>query len=135
MSTGGVVCLKLGWRMVLMEQLEPLAPFEEPSRADFYRALGRAIKVTRAEQGLERKELSRLSGVSYPYLSEIEKGKKRPSTEACGHSPAPSAFGNLSYWNERSGLLSGSFLEVLPPSEPPARGADFRKRSSCHRLR
>jgi len=68
--------------MVLMEQLEPLAPFEEPSRADFYRALGRAIKVTRAEQGLERKELSRLSGVSYPYLSEIEKGKKRPSTEA-----------------------------------------------------
>jgi DNA-binding CsgD family transcriptional regulator/DNA-binding XRE family transcriptional regulator len=68
--------------MVLMEQLDPLAPFEEPSRADFYRALGRAIKVTRAEQGLERKELSRLSGVSYPYLSEIEKGKKRPSTEA-----------------------------------------------------
>jgi len=118
-----------------MEQLEPLAPFEEPSRADFYRALGRAIKVTRAEQGLERKELSRLSGVSYPYLSRSKKARNGPRLRPCGHSPAPSAFGNLSYWNERSGLLSGSFLEVLPPSEPPGRGADFRKRSSCHRLR
>lgn len=47
----------------------------------FYRALGQAIKVARAEQGLERKELARASGISYPYLSEIEKGKKRASTE------------------------------------------------------
>ena len=53
-----------------------------PRGKDFYEALGRAIKVTRAEQGLERKELARLSGLSYPYLSEIEKGKKRASTEA-----------------------------------------------------
>jgi transcriptional regulator with XRE-family HTH domain len=49
---------------------------------DFYRALGRAIKVARTEQGVERKELARLSGFSYPYLAEIEKGVKRPSTEA-----------------------------------------------------
>lgn len=49
---------------------------------DFYRALGQAIKVARTEQGLERKELARVSGISYPYLSEIEKGKKRASTEA-----------------------------------------------------
>lgn len=48
---------------------------------DFYRALGQAIKVARTEQGLERKELARASGISYPYLSEIEKGKKRASTE------------------------------------------------------
>ncbi len=53
-----------------------------PRGKDFYEALGRAIKVTRAEQGLERKELARLAGLSYPYLSEIEKGKKRASTEA-----------------------------------------------------
>jgi len=49
---------------------------------DFYRALGQAIKVARTEQGLERKELARVSGISYPYLSEIEKGQKRASTEA-----------------------------------------------------
>src|SRR5216684_4279167 len=48
---------------------------------DFYRALGQAIKVARTEQGLERKELARVSGISYPYVSEIEKGKKRASTE------------------------------------------------------
>jgi transcriptional regulator with XRE-family HTH domain len=48
----------------------------------FYPALGRAIKVIRTEQGLERKELARLSGLSYPYLSEIEQGKKRPSSES-----------------------------------------------------
>ncbi len=53
-----------------------------PRTRDFYQALGRAVKATRSEQGLERKELARRSGISYPYLSEIEKGTKRPSTEA-----------------------------------------------------
>lgn len=64
-----------------MASPEPALPVT-PRGRDFYGALGRAIKVTRTEQGLERKELARLSGLSYPYLSEIEKGKKRASTEA-----------------------------------------------------
>jgi transcriptional regulator with XRE-family HTH domain len=49
---------------------------------DFYLALGRAIKVVRTELGMERKELARLSNLSYPYLSEIEQGKKRLSSES-----------------------------------------------------
>src|SRR2546425_8292826 len=61
---------------------EPAALAAAPRSKDFYGALGRAIKVTRTEQGIERKELARLSSLSYPYLSEIEKGKKRASTEA-----------------------------------------------------
>jgi transcriptional regulator with XRE-family HTH domain len=65
-----------------MASREPQALATAPRGRDFYEALGRAIKVTRTEQGLERKELARLSGLSYPYLSEIEKGKKRASTEA-----------------------------------------------------
>jgi transcriptional regulator with XRE-family HTH domain len=65
-----------------MASPEPAALAAAPRGRNFYEALGRAIKVTRAEQGLERKELARLSGLSYPYLSEIEKGKKRASTEA-----------------------------------------------------
>jgi DNA-binding transcriptional regulator YiaG len=48
----------------------------------FYEALGRAIKVLRAERGLSRRELAARSEVSYPYLSEIENGKKRPSSKA-----------------------------------------------------
>lgn len=48
----------------------------------YYEALGRAIQVLRVERGLARKELAEASGVSYPYLSEIENGKKRPSSES-----------------------------------------------------
>ena len=69
-------------RIALVASREPEALAAAPRGGDFYQALGRAIKVTRTEQGLERKELARLSGLSYPYLSEIEKGKKRASSEA-----------------------------------------------------
>jgi transcriptional regulator with XRE-family HTH domain len=48
----------------------------------FYEGLGRAVKILRTALGVERKELAERSGVSYPYLSEIENGKKRPSTDA-----------------------------------------------------
>jgi transcriptional regulator with XRE-family HTH domain len=41
--------------------------------------IGRAIRVVRTAQGLNRRELAERSGVSYPYLSEIEAGKKTPS--------------------------------------------------------
>ena len=85
-----------------------------PRGKDFYEALGRAVKVTRAEQGLERKELARLSGLSYPYLSEIEKGKKRASTEALR--PLAQALGlRQSELLERAeGLLDRG----LPTSQP-----------------
>ena len=45
-------------------------------------ALGRAVKVLRTDLGIDRGELAELSGLSYPYLSEIENGKKRPSSRA-----------------------------------------------------
>ena len=48
----------------------------------FYQALGRAVKVHRAQRGIERRDLAERSGVSYPYLSEIENGRKRPSSKA-----------------------------------------------------
>jgi transcriptional regulator with XRE-family HTH domain len=41
--------------------------------------LGRAIACTRLEQGLKRKDLVREAGISYPFLAEIENGKKWPS--------------------------------------------------------
>jgi transcriptional regulator with XRE-family HTH domain len=68
-------------KIELMGSREPAFAGPKWNR-DFYRALGQAIKVARTEQGVERKELARVSGISYPYLSEIEKGKKRASTEA-----------------------------------------------------
>lgn len=41
--------------------------------------LGRAITCTRLEQGLKRKDLAAAAGISYPFLAEIENGKKWPS--------------------------------------------------------
>lgn len=65
-----------------MARAKPATAGLAPRTPDFYLALGRAIKVVRTERGIERKELARQSGLSYPYLSEIEQGKKRPSSES-----------------------------------------------------
>jgi transcriptional regulator with XRE-family HTH domain len=56
-----------------------MANEEDPA---YYEALGRAVKVLRTERGLERRDLADLADISYPYLSEIENGKKRPSSRA-----------------------------------------------------
>jgi len=42
---------------------------------------GTAIERLRERKGLSREDLARGSGVSYSYLSEIERGLKRPSTD------------------------------------------------------
>ena len=67
-----------------MEETGALAGFAGGGVEDprFYEALGRAIKVVRAQRGVGRRDLARLAEVSYPYLSEIENGKKRPSSRA-----------------------------------------------------
>jgi transcriptional regulator with XRE-family HTH domain len=98
------------------------AALSQPPRSkDFYAALGRAIKVTRTEQGLERKELARLSGLSYPYLSEIEKGTKRASTEALR--PIARALGlRQSQLLERAELLLERGLSGSQPSGGAPRG-------------
>jgi len=57
-------------------------PFTSSRGPELYLALARAIRAIRAELGIERRELAERSGVSYPYLSEIETGKKRPSSRA-----------------------------------------------------
>lgn len=54
-----------------------IKPAETPARA-----LGRALQVLRSSYGYSRKELAERGGISYPYLSEIEAGKKEPSARA-----------------------------------------------------
>jgi len=110
-----------------MASPEP-APLSQASRGkDFYAALGRAIKVTRTEQGLERKELARLSGLSYPYLSEIEKGKKRASTDAMR--PIARALGlRQSQLLERAELLLERGLSGSQPPVGVPRGRALARR-------
>ena len=111
-----------------MASPEPAPLSQAPRGKDFYAALGRAIKVTRTEQGLERKELARLAGLSYPYVSEIEKGKKRASTEAMR--PIARALGlRQSELFERAELLLERGLSGSQPPGAVARGRVSARRS------
>jgi transcriptional regulator with XRE-family HTH domain len=49
---------------------------------EFYLGLGKAVASMRKSKGLSRKQLAVRAGVSYPYLSEIENGRKRLSARA-----------------------------------------------------
>lgn len=49
------------------------------SAAEYF---GRALAAARSERGLKRMQLKELSGLSYPYISEIENGGKYPSQKA-----------------------------------------------------
>jgi transcriptional regulator with XRE-family HTH domain len=116
-----------------MASPEPAALSQATRGKDFYGALGRAIKVTRTEQGLERKELARLSGLSYPYLSEIEKGKKRASTEAMR--PIARALGlRQSQLVERAELLLDRGLSGSQPRTPVRRGLARQPLARVYRL-
>ena len=44
--------------------------------------LGRFVGDRRAELGLSRKELADASGLSYPYVSQIETGEREPALKA-----------------------------------------------------
>ncbi len=89
----------------------------------FYEALGRAIKVLRAERGVERRELAEASGISYPYLSEIENGKKRASSKALiaiaeALGVAPSDL--LAMAEDRTSTWAGREEPLLAYREPEA---------------
>src|SRR5712691_2396236 len=118
MAVAGI--LRTGTESYAVASREPAFASSKWNR-DFYRALGQAIKIARTEQGIERKELARLSGLSYPYLSEIEKGKKRASTEAL--LPIARALGlRQSELLERAERLLERGLSISDPSGTVRRG-------------
>lgn len=90
-------------------------------------ALGRALAAMRAEQGLRRRDLHERSGLSYPYISEIENGAKQPSMTALAKLAA--ALGATpAELLERAEVLSGPRQprwEMRLASEPsPASAVD-----------
>lgn len=58
-----------------------MKPEPRRRRPIYNEAMGRAIKVVRTEQGVERRELAEKAGISYSYLAEIENGNKPPSSQ------------------------------------------------------
>jgi transcriptional regulator with XRE-family HTH domain len=71
---------------------------------------GRAIETLRRERGMTREALAAAAGVSASYLSEVERGFKRPSTDVIAKLAA--AFGMLP-----SRLLE--YVESLALAPPP----------------
>ncbi len=52
---------------------------DEP-RAEFAASLGHTIKVFRTDRGQSRRDLAQAAGISYSYVTEIENGRKPPSS-------------------------------------------------------
>ena len=97
---------------------------EDPT---FYAALGRAIKVARAQLDIERKDLADSANVSYAYLSDIETGRGRPGSrsllsiaEALGRTP--------SELMQEAEMYSAQMSGEVPPSR--AGSQERRKRQT-----
>jgi transcriptional regulator with XRE-family HTH domain len=102
------------------------------------RRLGRAIRALRDERGISRRDLEKATGLSYPYLSEIEAGKKSPSSKTLRVIADALDFGVHEFWQtaetgkeswERQAKKASPFHEAprmfaleAPSSEPIPRG-------------
>jgi transcriptional regulator with XRE-family HTH domain len=74
--------------------------------------------MRRAELGMKRKDLARESGLSYPYVSEIENGLKEPSARA------------LRMLAQALDLTTGSLLELVGRLEEPGPGSILVEQTS-----
>lgn len=59
-----------------------LAPAPKPEREPLWRELvGQVLRDARSERGETQREVADRAGISVQYLSEIERGRKEPSSE------------------------------------------------------
>jgi transcriptional regulator with XRE-family HTH domain len=86
---------------------------------------GRAIETLRASKGFSREELAQLARISYSYLSEIERGLKRPSADIVAR--VARAFGM-----KGSGFLQyvEELSTPLPEEDQPAPAVQLSLRRS-----
>lgn len=88
------------------------------------RGLGKAIKIRRIELGLERKDLAERSGLSYPYLSEIENGTKPGSARALRAIAEALGLELHELLEQAAALHERAGLPALPP--PDESRLDYR---------
>lgn len=86
-------------------------------------ALGRAIAAARSEQGVKRMELAKRSGVSYPYLSELENGTKQGSTQKIGLIAEALGMTTSQLMARAEALAMGSEAPAPYPQFPSVPGA------------
>lgn len=82
-------------------------------------ALGRAIVARRGELGLKRNDLRDRTGLSYPYIAELENGTKRPSSRALA-ALAEALELRASELLERAEILRTTTDAVATAPPPPA---------------
>ena len=69
-------------RVSPLRQVPPLAPApQEPSEPLWREALGRRLRALRQDQQETLLETAGRAGISPQYLSEVERGRKEPSSE------------------------------------------------------
>jgi DNA-binding XRE family transcriptional regulator len=74
-------CQDDGMADILPFHREPLpAPEREPEPL-WREVLGRSLRTSREEQGRRLVDIAERAGISPQYLSEIERGRKEPSSE------------------------------------------------------
>lgn len=84
------------------------------------RLIGDALRRLRLEQGRSLRELARAAGVSLAYLSEVERGRKEPSSEVLRAICAALGITLLDLLHEIERDLAPRALAVdLTPREAP----------------
>ena len=83
--------------------------------------LGMAIQLRRVELGMSRKDLAARAGISYPFLSELEKGTKQPSSKKLGQLAEALEIGTeaLVTASKRLGDTDGESPSILTCPELP----------------
>jgi transcriptional regulator with XRE-family HTH domain len=89
------------------------------------RELGRFLEHRRAELGLSRRELSDRSGLSYPYVSQLETGAREPALKALQKlAPVlevrPEDLAALVAGGEWVAMSSSSYESIPPRTSKPA---------------
>ena len=74
----------------------------------FFERLGKAIRVERTRQGLRQDDLAEAAGLSKPYVSHIEVGRRHPSMDA------------VTAIARALGLSVGQLMAASEPGQGPA---------------
>ena len=106
--------------------------------------LARLLRARRAALGLSRKDVAAATGLSYPFIAQLESGIRAPSVASArrlagvlglpveevvlaagaGVAPSPRWFGNPAYARDAQGIASspprGAAAAVLMQEAPPA---------------
>ena len=71
-----------------------------PGRAAAAHLVGAILRARREDQGRTLRDVAESARVSVAYLSEVERGRKEPSSEVLSRSAGPSGCGS-STWSAR----------------------------------